>query len=474
MTGSTKDRPTVNARPTKRFFVNMLTRDIELVPAIVDLVDNSVDGAKRLAQRRNEGTSPEVHDDDATADDLADAPVHALTDHQVDIIVGPDRFAIEDDCGGIPLQDAIDYAFRFGRHEDVDPMDGEVGQFGVGMKRALFKLGQHFRVMSIAPESEFVVDVNVGEWLGDPENWTFPLESSNTKAADADVSGGTRIEVDDLLPSVAVEFGDERFLQRLRDQIEFRHQAALAAGLTITLNGTPLRSLTIGLLSGPGISPRVTEKDLEAADQTVTMRLYSGFVRLNDEDADTDNPDAFGGGNRAGWYLICNGRMLLFADRTRLTGWGQEIAEYHPQYRRFRGYVYLSGNSSAMPWNTAKTTVDEDSPIWQLVRSEIVTALREARTVMNRIKTEVQERPADQRPITAKLAAAREVSLTRLEPSATMTVPAPPPRLPPSTKTINYTIDIESFEEVRMQLQASSASEVGRATFSYYYRREID
>ena len=37
---------TVDVSPTKRFFVRMLIRDIELVPAIVDLLDNSVDGAK--------------------------------------------------------------------------------------------------------------------------------------------------------------------------------------------------------------------------------------------------------------------------------------------------------------------------------------------------------------------------------------------------------------------------------------------
>ena len=34
----------VSGRPTKAFFVSMLVRDIELLPAVVDLVDNSVDG----------------------------------------------------------------------------------------------------------------------------------------------------------------------------------------------------------------------------------------------------------------------------------------------------------------------------------------------------------------------------------------------------------------------------------------------
>jgi hypothetical protein len=38
----------IQASPTKELFISMLVRDIELTPAIVDLVDNSFDGAIRL------------------------------------------------------------------------------------------------------------------------------------------------------------------------------------------------------------------------------------------------------------------------------------------------------------------------------------------------------------------------------------------------------------------------------------------
>lgn len=37
----------INAHPAKRFFVEMLTRDIELKDSILDLLDNCVDGAMR-------------------------------------------------------------------------------------------------------------------------------------------------------------------------------------------------------------------------------------------------------------------------------------------------------------------------------------------------------------------------------------------------------------------------------------------
>lgn len=37
----------VKAGPTKEFFVSMITRDIQLADAIVELIDNSIDGIKR-------------------------------------------------------------------------------------------------------------------------------------------------------------------------------------------------------------------------------------------------------------------------------------------------------------------------------------------------------------------------------------------------------------------------------------------
>ena len=44
---------TVNANPTKDFFIQMLTKDIKLERAIIDLIDNSIDGAKNLRGDNN-------------------------------------------------------------------------------------------------------------------------------------------------------------------------------------------------------------------------------------------------------------------------------------------------------------------------------------------------------------------------------------------------------------------------------------
>ncbi|MBS0481598.1 MAG: hypothetical protein JSR96_05480 [Proteobacteria bacterium] len=48
MTDQKHQIDTARASPTKAFFVRMLTRDIELQDAILDLLDNCLDGILRV------------------------------------------------------------------------------------------------------------------------------------------------------------------------------------------------------------------------------------------------------------------------------------------------------------------------------------------------------------------------------------------------------------------------------------------
>ena len=85
----------INASPTKNFFVDMLTRDIDLKDAILDLLDNCIDGI----QRTTRGEEP------------SDMPYEGFW---ANIEVSETAFKIEDNCGGIPLDVAERYAFRMG------------------------------------------------------------------------------------------------------------------------------------------------------------------------------------------------------------------------------------------------------------------------------------------------------------------------------------------------------------------------
>ena len=74
----------VAASPSKAFFVRMLTRDISLEDAILDLLDNCVDGILRqLSTEANDGTLK------------SEKPYQGFW---AKITATPEKFSIEDNC----------------------------------------------------------------------------------------------------------------------------------------------------------------------------------------------------------------------------------------------------------------------------------------------------------------------------------------------------------------------------------------
>src|SRR5258708_17174133 len=94
----------VPANPTKRFFVSMLTRDIALEDALLDLLDNCIDGILRMRK----------------AVINKERPYKGSWAH---LTINPEEFVIEDNCGGIPLKIAQTSAFMMGRPTDT-PSEG--------------------------------------------------------------------------------------------------------------------------------------------------------------------------------------------------------------------------------------------------------------------------------------------------------------------------------------------------------------
>jgi Histidine kinase-, DNA gyrase B-, and HSP90-like ATPase len=447
----------VVAVPAKRFFVAMLVKDIELAPAIIDLVDNSVDGGKRLRPRpeprRYEGL-------------------------RVSVTVSSDRFVIEDNCGGIDLDSARDYAFRFGRPEDVEGPLGEVGQFGVGMKRALFKIGRRLLIESRTTRNTFRLPVDVDAWLADDApNWSFELQEFDDQAGVDESAAGTTITVDSLYEAVAKEMGSERFPNRLREELRMRQARVISQGMEIVVNGAPVEPFEPTLQRGDRFTPISLHERIPVDGTHLDMRLYAGLVLLSEREGGVDDETAedFRQPPEAGWYLYCNDRLLLRADRSRLTGWGEVAAAYHPQYRQFRGYVLLEGDAKWMPWTTTKTAVDEDSAVFRAVQLRMFHALQKVQSVMNRLKKETQTGREDLRPGVDALHAARPVPLEQLRESAAFVLPDPALRSQRATeKWIRYTVDPDDFQKVATDLGVSAAADVGRHTFRHYLDTQVD
>jgi len=435
----------LRGEPTKELFVEMLVRDVELDDAILDLVDNAVDGARRSVGGRGRYDRYEVH-----------------------LEVAKDRFAIRDNCGGIPEGIARDYAFRFGRPRDAQGLSHSVGQFGVGMKRALFKLGRAFKVTSVHAKWRFVLSVDVDQWKADEEHWDFALDEQKRPgeghrfAADKQ---GTRIDVAPLHRGVSDKFGSPNFRSSLRERLRAAHTLALKRGLAITLNGTKLEPTELLIKSSPVLRPAYWKSSLLHPQGRVDVEIWAGVGERRPPRA-------------GGWYVFCNDRLIMGPEQTGVTGWGENspsLPKYHGQYAWFRGYVFMRArDASALPWNTPKTGVDGGDPVWRKVRSQMVLMMDPVVEFLDRRKDE--QDAAQARPLQEALDDAPLVAVGAAKGGAAFRAPS---AAPPGEKPvrISYTKPPGEYERVRRvlrarDLQVERPRDVGARTFEHYLREE--
>src|SRR5438552_15423197 len=92
------------AYPARRFFISLITRDITLEDAILDLIDNSTNCALRTLEY-------DVGRIESLISNKESGPTHALS---IELFLNIDKFLIQDTCGGISVEAARTQIIRFG------------------------------------------------------------------------------------------------------------------------------------------------------------------------------------------------------------------------------------------------------------------------------------------------------------------------------------------------------------------------
>lgn len=438
----------INAMPTRALFVYMLTKDIPLIAAILDLVDNCSDGAKKL---RGEGS---------------------LDGLSVQIKVTPEEFYISDNCGGFSVDTARNYAFRIGRPTGAPTVTHSVGQFGVGMKRALFKLGTAFKVESTTENSHFIVPVNVDEWVNEQDPWTFKFTEveENVKKYSKEKQG-TTISVKPLREDVSREFSLGNFMQQLKMEIQSHLQIPISRGLSVTLNGIHLLAKPLMVYSDARIAPAYLENSYPKGEKNpVRVRMYCGIGQSKDVAL-------------AGWHVYCNGRLILEGDKSSVTGWGEKgetnVPAYHPQYNYFRGFVFFdSDDSGKLPWNTTKTGINADSAIYRSVLQDMVGIMQPVLGFLRSLATEKSETESGVlSPLEKIIESSPQIPIERSLTRKCFETPVVPKiRIatgPPVQVISGYSKPLDQAKKVRAKLGARSWRSVGEKTFDYFYKAEF-
>ncbi len=375
---------TVNASPTKNFFVEMLTRDIELEDAILDLLDNCVDGVQRT-----------IKNSDAVS---GEKPYEGFW---AKINFSSEHFKLEDNCGGIPIEER-DIAFRMGRPESALDKDKDVytiGTYGIGMKRAMFKMGRSSYVVSQTNNNCFKVSIQP-EWLSSDDGrsgWDLPIE----EIAPSLEENGTIIEVKNLRETIKQEFSQSRLLNTLVGKISHHYSYIINKGFSVWVNGIEVVSQPIDFIWDGIDKIKAQSEDVmapflyKAEQDGINVELAVGFYRSTPSEKDVDNEmeGKRRSGEMAGWTIICNDRVVVYCDKTRLTGWGDAtVPSYHPQFIAISGIVnFHCKDASKLPLTTTKRGIDASSEIYLYIKNYMREGLKLFTSYTNKWKTNTFE-----------------------------------------------------------------------------------
>lgn len=442
----------IEGNPTKELFVHILTRDLSIEDAINDLIDNCIDGAKRLRVGGN------------------------YKGLFVDIKIDKNKFIISDNCGGIPVDLARQYAFRFGRPSNMDDTEYSIGQFGVGMKRAIFKLGTSFNVESKTKNSEFEVLVDIDDWLTKKDSegnddWSFEFKDFKTDAIkNKEANTGTSIEISPLRENLKKYISTKSFIDGLKDIIENKHMQNIYDGITIKVNGDTLKSKRPEFIVSDLIKVAQWEKTYENG---VQVTLYAGIGDDILEDG--------------GWYIFCNDRLLLGPEQTALSGWtgkgGGGVANYHQQYCRFRGLAYFKAeNAKDLPWNTSKNNIDASSPIFLNTRAQMIELMKPIHKFLNLMKkerektmdgTDKKDKPYERVVNEGTTSDVYNLNSSNFENSFVIPEVKIENNEPEEEMVkITYSKPKNIVEQVKKAIKAKSFKKVGEGTFDYFVKME--
>lgn len=364
----------VKVFPAKHFFVEMLTRDISLADAILDLLDNCVDGVRR--KQNHHGTKP-------------------YNGFYAEIKFDENQFSITDNCGGISKSDAEGYAFMFGRpHTAPARNDRTIGLVGIGMKRAMFKIGTSCVVHSHHAKDTFDVAITP-KWLKDDSDWNLKLQPAKSDMK----KHGTRIVVTDIRDTVRNDFAagsnfrDDELPTRVREAFGL----LIERGFKVSINGNVVKSEVPHLLwqqDGKGkvdvIRPYVYRDTIDGVD----IFMAFGFREADRGNVDDRSSQRYQS-DLAGWTVACNDRIVLSCDRSELTGWGSMgVPRFHTQFIYLSGIVeFHSSNTNALPFTTTKRGINEGSSVFLKVRDRMIEALKQFTSWTN----EWKDRPTSDR-----------------------------------------------------------------------------
>lgn len=358
---SKKGKPfLVDTQPTKEVVVDSLTRDISVEACLFDLIDNSIDAARDTIFADSRDTSRQKLPDSYDGFNIA-------------LTFNNDGFLIDDNCGGITVERLRTMVLRFGARSSH--LLG-IGIFGLGLNRALFKLGRvsHLKTDTGSQRAELILRAE--EYL-QSKDWNLPAEEfqSNGKA-------GTSIEIRQLYEDIARNFADGDWVADFRNDVGRRYGRFIQKGLKIEINGVLAPNGEIKIREDSPFPEDYKSYKTEGVAVHISFGQHSAHRFSAEPDYDKSRNAQLT--DQFGWTVLCNDRAIVVSDKSMKTGWD---TKFHTEFYGFVGVVTFDADDPAkLPWDTTKFDVDMNNRAYMTALVDMRKFAEKWRSYANRAK----------------------------------------------------------------------------------------
>lgn len=316
----------IDGTPEKRVFWSIIA-DYGLDTGVCELVDNALDYWMKAGRKRNLNIGIEL-------------------DAKRQLIV------VEDNAGGVSEAD-LHYLIAPGGSQN-QPLDEIIGVFGVGSKRASVAIGEHVEIKTRYRSGDtFELDVTK-DWLA-TSDWSLPSYKVPNLSPNT-----TRVEITKLRRVL-----EDDDITSMKQHLAETYSWFIENGCSISVNGVGIPAITFDKFAfPPDYPPQKTDFELPFdSGGVVRVQMRAGLI--TDRVAESDN---------YGVYFYCNRRLIVKELKTRDVGYlvSGEAGVPHPDASLARTIIKLEGPARAMPWNSSKSDVDTNNPLFQQIRPSII------------------------------------------------------------------------------------------------------
>ncbi|MBF0334407.1 MAG: ATP-binding protein [Alphaproteobacteria bacterium] len=313
----------------RQYVFDILTSDISVADCILDLIDNSIDAARRdIGLREGAFGLPTSY-----------------AAYEIAVRMSNDQIEIVDNCQGMEEHLLASKAFRLGaRHAQ----QFSIGIYGVGLIRAFWKLGNEGALLTDTGSAAYKLSFS-----------KKAIQTEDRPVIPATVHATSKSKLNHLIISsltmdAKVDVGDTEWVQYFKDKVRRVFGLCIRKGLSITVNGDAIAEF------GPKIRTEIEDLSNRRSLLTTDGVNVEIKVGVHENYRFTGEPghSAVKNGDitrEFGWYVVCNDRIVLIADLSPKVGWSRV---WHSEYNGFIGWVhFISDDAKLLPWDSSKTDI---------------------------------------------------------------------------------------------------------------------